>query len=48
MAGIFMGFDEADLFSKYKAPEVYFRNIDDTFLCILEWDRGWRVFLTFK
>ena len=31
MAGIFVGFHEADLFSKYKAPEVYFCYIDDTF-----------------
>ena len=31
MAGIFVGFHEVDLFSKYKAPEVYFRYVDDTF-----------------
>ena len=31
MAGIFMGFHEVDLFSKYKAPEVYFCYGDDTF-----------------
>ena len=31
MAGIFVGFYEVDLFSKYKAPEVYFRYIDNTF-----------------
>ena len=31
MAGIFVGFHEVDLFSKYKAPEVYFRYGDDTF-----------------
>ena len=29
--GIFAGFREDDLFSKYKAPEVYFRYVDDTF-----------------
>ena len=31
MAGIFVGFHEVDLFSKYKAPEVYFRYVDNTF-----------------
>ena len=31
MAGIFVGFHEFDLFSKYKAPEVCFRYVDDTF-----------------
>ena len=28
MAGIFVGFHEVDLFSKYKAPEVYFPYVD--------------------
>ena len=31
MAGIFVSFHEVHLFSKYKAPEVYFRYVDDTF-----------------
>ena len=31
MADIFVGFHEVDLFSKYKASEVYFRYVDDTF-----------------
>ena len=31
MAGIFVGFHEVNLFSRYKAPEVYFRYVDDTF-----------------
>ena len=26
-----VGFDDVDLFSKYKAPEVNFRDVDDTF-----------------
>ena len=30
-AGIFLGFMEVDLFSKFKAPSVYFRYADDTF-----------------
>ena len=35
MAGIFVGFYEVDLFSKYKAPEVYFCYGDNTF-CVFE------------
>ena len=31
MAGIFVGSHEVELFSKYKAPEVYFCYVDDTF-----------------
>ena len=31
MAGIFVGFEEVDFFSKYKTPEVFFRHVDDTF-----------------
>ena len=33
MAGIFVGFHDVDLFSKGNVPDVYFRNVDDTF-CI--------------
>ena len=33
MAGIFVGFHGVDLFSKYKAPEVYFHYVNNT-LCI--------------
>ena len=35
MAGIFVGFPEVDLFSKYKAPEMYFRYADDTY-CVFK------------
>ena len=31
MAGIFVGFHEVGLFTKYKTPEVYFRYVDDSF-----------------
>ena len=31
MADIFVGFHEVNLFFKYKAAEVYFRYVNDTF-----------------
>ena len=39
IAGIFVGFHEVDLFSKYKAPDVYFRYVDDTF-CVFGCETG--------
>ena len=35
MAGIFVGFHEVDLFSKYMVPDVYFHYVDNTF-CIFD------------
>ena len=45
MAGIFVGFDEVDLFSKGTVPDVYFRYVDDTF-CIFgsETEAGKKIF----
>ena len=31
IADIFVGFHEVDLYSKYKAPQLYFPYVDDTF-----------------